>query len=255
MRCPLLALVLFAALPAHAAAVRCRLEHGVLIAPAELLGVAGDFIVDTGEARSILAETQAQAAGFEGAQAAGAARFAGEAAGPLAVAIADLDSRTYAFTTPIAGVIGMDVLRTYVVDIRFAPCWIALRRPGAEPAFRPAARRAIAWRNGEPFVEAAVADGPTARGVTLRLSTGLDAPVRLSTAFAGAPQAPNPAALLPLGPARAQLRALSFGGDLLENLDAGLATQAGADGALGPGVLARYRLRFDFPRGALLLAK
>lgn len=240
-----LAFLLSAALPAQAAAVRCRLEQGVLVAPAELAGVAGDYIIDTGESRSILAETQAQTAGFEGDATTGHARFAGETSAAQPVRIADLDARTYGFATPIAGVIGADVLGAHVVDIRFEPCWIALWRPGREPAFRPAARRAIGWTEGGPTVEAAITDGSSARRVTLRLSTGLDAPLRFSAAVAAIPGAPQ---------GLARLRALSLGDELVEQALSGLETGAASDGAIGAAVLARWRLRFDFPRGVLLLA-
>jgi hypothetical protein len=247
-------LAILATSPAQAAAVRCRLEHDVLVAPAELMGVAGDYIIDTGQAASVLAETQAQAAGFDGQQARGGARFAGQARPDLTVAIADLDARTYAFETPIAGVIGEDVLAGYIVDIRFAPCWIALWPPGAEPRFRPTVRRDIALRDGAPLVDAAVSDGLTARRVSLRLSTGLDAAVRLSADFAGAPGTPVLGKLLPNGPNRASLRALSFAGDLFENVAAGLEGQDGVEGSLGAAVLARYRVRLDLQHSRLSLA-
>src|ERR1700712_5352872 len=56
-----LALMLAAAAPAAASAgvAGCRLERGVLIAPAEVGGVSGDFIVDTGQARTELTGEQA----------------------------------------------------------------------------------------------------------------------------------------------------------------------------------------------------
>ena len=52
---------------------------------------------------------------------------------------------------------------------------------------------------------------------------------------------------------RAQLRAASFAGTLFENLPSGLADME-ADGIIGAPLLARWRLRFDFPGGKLLLA-
>jgi len=66
VRSALLALALAAAAPAAAVAgvTSCRLERGVLIAPAEVAGVTGDFIVDTGQAQSELDEDQAQEVGF-----------------------------------------------------------------------------------------------------------------------------------------------------------------------------------------------
>lgn len=241
---PSLAILALLALPvtAHAGAVRCRLEHGVLVAPAEVAGVAGDFIIDTGEATTVLAETQAQAAGFDGAVAAGSFRFSGQQSDAHVFPIAAIDARSRAFDTPIAGVIGADVLRDFIMDLRFSPCWVALRRPGTEPPFRPTARASIAWRGGAPTVQAAVSDGPTARVVTLRLSTGLDVPASLSTALA---QAPGP---------RADLRALSFAQTLYEGLTTRLEDPSDGDGALGVGVLDRFRIRFDFPLAVIELA-
>jgi hypothetical protein len=68
----------------------------------------------------------------------------------------------------------------------------------------------------------------------------------------------KPDAVLPYGPARAKLRALSFAGELWENLPAGLTPTAnlptGALGEIGPAVLAGWRLRFDFAEGRLWLA-
>jgi hypothetical protein len=241
---PSLAILALFALPtlAHAGAVRCRLEHGVLVAPAEVAGVAGDFIIDTGQAATALAETQAQAAGFDGPVASGAARFSGQQIADRAFLIQAIDARSQMFDTPIAGVIGADILRGLVVDVRFSPCWIAARPPGTEPTFKPSLRLPIAWRGGAPTIQAAVSDGPTARVVALRLSTGLDAPMSLSTALA---QAPGP---------RASLRALSFAQALYESLATRLEDPGDADGAVGAGVLARFRIRFDFPRSVIELA-
>ena len=86
-------------------------------------------------------------------------------------------------------------------------------------------------------------------------STGLDAAVRLSRSVAEVPGAAEPGKLGPYGPVRAELRALSFAGALFENLPAGLLYEDDTArlGAVGPSVLARWRLRFDFPAGRLEL--
>ena len=86
-------------------------------------------------------------------------------------------------------------------------------------------------------------------------ATGLDAPARLSPAIAKVPGA-DPKAMAAYGEGRAELRALSLGNTLFEDLQAGLSDgQAGADGAVGLQVLGRWRLRFDFPSGRLHLAE
>ena len=61
-----LGLAACAALPAAARAgeTACWFENGVVVVPAEVAGVAGDFILDTGAAHTVLAETQAEGAGF-----------------------------------------------------------------------------------------------------------------------------------------------------------------------------------------------
>ena len=48
---------------------------------------------------------------------------------------ADIDVRTGLLPTPIAGVIGADVLRAYVLDVRYVPCRVALSRAGHAPRF------------------------------------------------------------------------------------------------------------------------
>ena len=54
---------------------------------------------------------------------------------------------------------------------------------------------------------------------------------------------------------RSVKKALSFAGLLLENLPSGLTPPAAPSaGVIGAPLLARWRLRFDFPGGKLLLA-
>ncbi|MGH6998992.1 MAG: hypothetical protein ACREEO_12415, partial [Phenylobacterium sp.] len=85
------------------------------------------------------------------------------------------------------------------------------------------------------------------------IATGSDTAVRVAQRKAAVPGATKPQALLPYGETRAQLRAASFAGTLFENLPSGLADTE-ADGIIGAPLLARWRLRFDFPGGRLLLA-
>jgi len=57
-------LALAAATPARAGAAACWFENGVVVVPAEVMGVSGDYILDTATPHTLLAETQAQTAGF-----------------------------------------------------------------------------------------------------------------------------------------------------------------------------------------------
>lgn len=124
---PLL-LALACALPASAAQAgeaACWFENGVVVVPASVMGVAGDYILDTATPRTQLAETQAQGAGFAETALTGEVRLAGLRLTGRPVAVADLDMRTGALPTPIAGVIGVDLLKAYVLDVSFAPCRVA----------------------------------------------------------------------------------------------------------------------------------
>ncbi|MET0273001.1 MAG: hypothetical protein ABW360_08425, partial [Phenylobacterium sp.] len=112
----------------------------------------------------------------------------------------------------------------------------------------------LTWRDGRPEIEARVSDGAGALAVRLAPSTGSDAPIRLSEPLAAVAGASKPDEVYPYGVMRPRLRALSLAGDLFEDLPAGLLKPGGADGWLGAPVLARYRVRFDFPAGVLRLA-
>ncbi|HEY9235572.1 MAG TPA: aspartyl protease family protein, partial [Phenylobacterium sp.] len=112
---------------ARAGEVACWYEQGVLIAPASVAGVAGDYILDTGSPATQLHETMAQGAGIAQTSLAGEVRLAGLTLPARPLAVANLDSRTWLFPTPIAGVIGADILGDYVVDVSFAPCRVSIR--------------------------------------------------------------------------------------------------------------------------------
>lgn len=247
------------AAPARAQTASCWFEHGVVVAPAEVAGIAGDYILDTGQARTQVHDTRAEGAGFEGPAITGDVRLAGLELKDRPIEVADLDPRTWNFETPIAGVIGMDVLGGYVVDVSFAPCRVTISRPGKAAPFRARQRLHIAGPgDGPPVVSAAVADGATARGGGFVAATGSDTAVRLSDGVARVDGAAKPEALYPYGGTEARLRALSFAGRLEEFAPSGLETAADlpaeAIGVIGAPVLSRYRLRFDFPHRRLLLA-
>lgn len=258
-RAPLAVLALslqaLAAAPARAGEAPCWMDRGVLVVAAEVAGVAGDYILDTGSPATLMHDTRAQTEGFTVDAFRAQVRLAGLRLTDRPVAVADLDARTYAFPTPIAGVIGADLLRDYVLDVRFSPCRVGLWPRGQAPRLRGAASHTLVLAEGRPMLMGGIADGSGARLGGLVLATGADAPARLADDQAAAPGSAE--ALRPYGPKRPRLRALSLMGELWENLPAGLVPRqdlpADALGQVGPGVLSRWRLRFDFPGRRLLV--
>lgn len=244
-------------LAASAGEARCWFEAGVLVVPAQVLGIAGDYVLDTGAAHTLLADTPAQGAGYADTALSGEVRLAGLDLAARPVAVVKLDARLRALPTPVAGVIGADILAGRVLDVSFTPCRVRISAPGAEPPFHPAATLPLVWRAGRPIAPAAVSDGRRTVAGGFVISTGSDTAVRLREGLAQAPGASPPEAVYPYGAARPRLRALSFAGDLYENLPSGLeaAPDLDADGEIGAPLLARYRLRFDFAHGRLDLAK
>src|SRR3569833_3327273 len=113
----LFALLVFVAPLARAGAAACWFENGVVVVPAEVMGVSGDFILDTATPHTLLAETQAQSAGCAETALTGEGRLAGVSVEGQAVAVADLALRTGALPTPIAGGIGADLLKGFVLDV------------------------------------------------------------------------------------------------------------------------------------------
>jgi hypothetical protein len=257
---PLLAAVPLAAalwpLAARAGEANCWFEAGVLVVPAEVAGVAGDYVLDTGAQQTLMAVDAAQGAGFADDRFEGPVRLAGLVIDHQQVAKAKLDARFWWLSTPVAGVIGADLLGGYVLDVRFAPCRIGLWRAGEAPGFKAEAALPLGWSQGRPVVQAAVSDDGRALQGRFVPATGSDTPVRLRDDLADAPGAAKREGLYPFGALRPRLRALSLAGDLYEQVPAGLVARAGfeADGEIGAPVLSRYRLRFDFPGGRLGLA-
>jgi hypothetical protein len=252
----LFALLALSATPAAADEAVCWFENGVVVLPAEVMGVPGDYILDTATPHTQLAESQAQAAGFADTALTGEVRLAGVAVRDRPVAVADLDLRTGALPTPIAGVIGADVLHDYVVDMSFAPCRVALWPAGRAPRFDARTVLPMRWVADRPVVDAAVSDGPHALAGAFTPATGADTGIRLSDAVAGVAGVAKPIELYPYGILRPRLRALSFAGVLSQDRPSGLlkAEDPQLTGQIGAPLLSRYRLRFDFPGRKLLLA-
>lgn len=242
--------------PARAGEAACWFENGVVVVSAQVLGVAGDFILDTATPHTQLAETQAQAAGFADTALTGDVRLAGLRIARRPVEVADLDLRTGALPTPIAGVIGADVLRPYVLDVTFAPCRVALNPAGRAPRFQAAQSLRMTWVAARPVVTATASDGARSLTASFTPGIGADRAIRLSDVAAGAPGASKLLELYPYGVLAPRLESLTFAGDVFLDLRSGLvhAEDPKLAGQIGAPFLSRYRLRFDFPAGRLDLS-
>src|SRR5471030_2121477 len=93
---------------ARSGETRCWFENGALVVPAAFGDIAGDFILDVSVPASQLHVTAAQSSGIAGGEARADLRLAGKRIDAFPMAVADLDRRTRAFTTNIAGVLGAD---------------------------------------------------------------------------------------------------------------------------------------------------
>ncbi|HEY0647521.1 hypothetical protein [Phenylobacterium sp.] len=246
-------LLLLAAGPAHAAELACRFEAGTITVPAQVAGIAGDYILDTGAAQTALHETKAQAEGIVAIALTGDVSVGGMVVRAAPLKVQDLDVRTWNLPTPAAGVIGADVLRGFVVDVTYAPCRVRLSAPGRAPRFAGRALN-LAWDLGRPTVEAAVSDDAHRLSGRFVIATGANAPVRLADDLAQIPGALRPDELYPEGVFLARLPQVEFGGAVGRDVGAGLMKPEGeAVGLLGGAVLAHFRLRFDFPGGKLVV--
>ncbi|KQV62663.1 MULTISPECIES: hypothetical protein [unclassified Caulobacter] len=234
-----LSLTLILAGAARAGETACWFENGAIIAPAVIADMAGDYVIDLSAPRTLLHETRAQMAGIIEPELTLSVEVAGLKAPAVSVKVADLDARGAGFVTPIAGVIGMDVLAGHSVEIDFAACRVRI-----DQAWR--ARRQVVLPvvvvDGLPTIEAAVSDGPTALRGAFAIDTASLAMARLSTRGAAATGKLD---LTARHKAPAHLRALSIGGVLAENVPASLADDLpeGVAGTLGTGFWARHRLR------------
>lgn len=251
-RAPVLALSLcmLLASAARAGETACWFENGAVVAPAVIGDMAGDYVIDLSAPRTLLHETRAQMAGFLEPQQLLPVEVAGLKAPAVSVGIADLDARGAGFVTPIAGVIGMDVLAGHSVEIDFAACRLRIDQPWR-------ARRqvvfAVAVVEGLPTIVAGVSDGPKARRGAFAIDTASLAMARLSTRDATATGKLDMAAR---HKAPAKLRALSIGGVLAENVPAGLADDLpeGVTGTLGTALWARHRLHLAADARTLAVA-
>lgn len=245
-----LAVTLACAGGAHAGETDCWFENGAVVAPAVIGDMAGDYVIDLSAPRTLLHNTKAQMEGILESEVTTSVRVAGLRTSAVSVKIANLDARGAGFVTPIAGVIGMDVLAGHSVEIDFARCRLRIDRPWI-------AKRQVVLPvsivQGLPTVAAGVSDGPHAFYGAFAIDTASKAMTRLSVRDATATGKLDPAAR---HKAPAKLRALSIGGVLAENVPATLADDLpeGVTGTLGSGLWARHRLRLDAEGRTLAVA-
>jgi len=242
---PLLAFGLLTASggPALAGQTACWFENGAVVVPAAIGEVAGDYVLDLSAPHTLLHETAAQRAGFAQTALVLPVVLASQRVAATPVAVRDLDYRGVGFVTPIAGVIGADILDRYVVTLDFAPCRLSLEAP-AQGATRPSGALSVTLVGGVPTVLASASDG----------LTGVSGPFALDTASNGGVRARGPADA-PRQTSAGTLRALSFDGVVRQDLPAVVAGELpdGVVGAIGVAVLAGYRLRLDSRAGWLRL--
>ena len=251
----LLALAVGLGLPGAALAENsaCWFENGAVVVPAEIGGVAGDWLVDPSAAHTQLHETRAQMEGLPATFRA-SARLAGQTLEGVEVTVADLDDRAPGFVTPIAGVFGADLLRRIVLDLEFTPCRLRLTTGPARRPDRGARPVRVIEMAGVPVVEAGISDDRRARQGLFAIDFSARASVRL-TAAAFRPDREG-AATAPRNQAPGRLRALSFRGELHEQTSAALAPDLdpALAGALGTDLWSRWRLRLDIASGRLWLS-
>ena len=253
-RLAVLALSSLLATGARAGEAQCWLDRGVVVVSAGLGPIAGDFILDLSAPKSQLHTTTAGSFGIEAPDEVATLRLAGETLPGARFEVANLSARSWGFPTNIAGVIGVDVLAPYVVDLRLNPCRLALwpRRP---PAFAAAETLPLRLREGVPSLDAAISDGHAKLAGAFAIDTG-SAGVRVADAQAAySRQPPFDDWAWRLDPP-AHLAALSFADQLIQRPRAALEPNApsGLAGGVGTDVWSRYAIRLDLKRQRLELA-
>jgi hypothetical protein len=243
-----------AAGPATAGEAACWVDNGAVVVSAAMGDIAGDFVLDLATPKTELHLTRALSEGIITPDFQAPVRLAGMNLGKADIAVANLNARTWGFTTEISGVIGADLLNGYVVDLTLTPtCRIALWR-GKAPPFDARSTLKLMTLDGAPLVAAAVTDGTTTRSGLFALETG-GAGVRLSPRIGALSRTrkgidPNSRTDPP-----ARLHGVRFAGDDWSNLPSALDPDAPADrlGDIGLAVWRRYAVRFDFKRRLLEL--
>lgn len=248
-----LAFGLLLAPAARAGETACWFENGAVVAPAEVGGVAGDWLLDPSAPRTLLHETRARMEGLPATFTA-TAHLAGAALEGVQVSVANLDGRAPGFPTPIAGVIGADVLGQVVLDLDFSPCRMRLSDGSWRAPTRGSRLLRLTQAGGVPTLEAAVSDDRRARRGWFAVDFSSKAAVRLTSARFQPTDRKAEAA--PRGVAPGRLRAMSLDGELYEEQSAALAPELdpGLAGALGTDLWSRWRVRLDIRHGRLWLS-
>jgi len=227
--------------PVLAGEARCWVDHGALVVAASFGDIAGDFILDASTPKSALHLTRAQGDGIDAPSATRRLVVAGERLPGFSMDVVDLDARTAMFDTVINGVIGVDMLRRFVVDIDFAPCRVRLSRV-APPRPRGVERLSIRELEGVPTIRASVSDGVAARFDDFAIDTGRAASVITGATLS---RAPKPGADPPI-----RIRALALAGQVFEQTPA----QVGEANSVGMSVWTKTRLRLDLRDGWIEVA-
>jgi len=237
------ALALSASGRAVAGETACWFENGAIVAPGVIADMAGDYVIDLSAPQTLLHDTRAQAGGYAQTRLILSVRVAGQTVADAPVVVRDLDGRGAGFATPIAGVIGADILGRYVLSLDFAPCRLRLEPPGnsANPSGRSLE---VTMIGGAPTVQAAASDGDHG----LRGAFALDTASKGGVRARGEAEAPRQR---PVG----TLSALSLDGVVYRRLRAVVAGDLpdGVVGALGVDILSAYSLRLDPLAGRLWL--
>jgi len=235
----------------------CWFENGAVVIPAEVAGIAGDYVIDPSTPITLLHNTRAEQAGYGQSELIAEVRLAGRSRTAVAVRVVDLDERGYGFVTPIAGVIGADTLAGQVVWLDFSPCRLRLEAAGWGGPARPGDTvLQLTMRAGLPAVGAAASDDRRAKDGLFAIDWGSAGMVRISEARARVlpTVVGSDYARRDLAPAR--LRALSLADRLDEQVSAGLIS--GLDeaylGTLGVDYWSRWTVRLDLAEGRLILS-
>lgn len=232
---------------ADAGESRCWIDKGALVAPAAFGDIAGDFLIDLSALTSSLHDTAAQSHGLVGASARQALVVAGQHLADADMAIVDLDARTMRFDTVINGVLGMDVLGRFTIEIDPSPCRLRLSlKPPAAP--KGGVRLPIRDVGGRPAVPAVVTDGTLVRAGLFAIDTADWATTVAGARFSGTPSVASDSPV--------RVRAVEFAGRLFEQVPAAIAPEGpdGAMDAIGMAVLSRRRLVLDVKDGWLDVA-
>ncbi len=222
---------------ARAGETRCWVDHGAVVVAAAFGDIVGDFIVDASTPNSRLHITRAQGDGIDATTVRRQLVVADEKIADFKMDVADLDLKTRVFDTSINGVIGLDLLRRYVVDISFSPCRMRLSHGMLMP-IGGAVRIPLREIGGVATVRATISDGLQTRADDFAIDTSQ--PVsRIVGAALSRPAAPksNP-------PTR--IRALAVADQLFEQTSAEVST---TQNAIGTAVWAKGRLRMNVKAG------